>query len=609
VLDIPVNVVLPASSSGAEPVLIEDMLEAEDTETVGTSKRAKLFSSTLFSRGVVTGSSASRQPSIHGASSAVFSPSTSSKMDVFLRRWTVPLFLTSIVATWVALVCAYILAMVSSPEAGTGFGVVLIIIGVAASAVWLHGLKALASLAFYPLFRRNNAGRVLSRTDESQCTVAIVYCTANDFNGHALVQSIAQTHSSLIPVILDDSTDLNVIRAIDEFAAEHSVEVVRRVDRSGFKAGNLNNFLASRDGFDFFIVVDSDEVLPPNFVSRALDYFAHDASIGVVQARHRAQLGDNPFTRSFGPMLESQFAVHQMARSAVGLSTFLGRGAMISVACYEAAGGFPEFVLEDLCFSVEARRAGFTIVDASDIVCTEDFPVDYHAFKTQYRKVIEGKTEFLRRYTKIVVTSPIRLWEKIDLLLEQSIPLIGGFLGILVFLSSLVLTTFVEGARSFAWVNGVTGICAIAPLLPEVVRRVRARRPWAAIAFVVHASVLYGSCFLTTFRAILRVICGKRAIFVVTPKTGHTATLNGDLIANRPELLFAGLVGIVSMVLSGSILPALPLAIPAVATVYLARLGARTAFETAHDDRRVSVVNSDGGNWRQLATLGSTGER
>ncbi len=504
--------------------------------------------------------------------------SRSLRKDHHFRRWTGPAFWFSVVVAWVVLVGAYVFDVVRSEESGTGF-IVLILFGAAVSVVWLHGLKYLASLAFYPLFRRNHVGRVPHGSGNSRSEVALLYCTANDFNPHALAQSIGQTHAALVPVILDDSTDTEVMRAIDEFATANSVDVVRRVDRSGFKAGNLNHFLTSHPRLDHFVIVDSDGVLPPNFVSRALDYFASDARIGVVQARHRAHAGMNSFTRSFAPMLESHLAVNQMARSSVGFSTFLGRGAMISVECYRASGGFPEYVLEDLCFSIEARLAGYSIAFAPDIICAEDFPVDYRAFKTQYRKVVEGTTEFMRRYLRRVITAPIRTWEKIDVIAEHSVFLVGAFLGILAFSANLVVPTLFGGGRSFAWVGVATGICAISPLLPEAARRVRARRPWSAVAFIAHASVLYGSCLLTTLRALMKIIRGNRAVFAVTPKIRRTPTHANTVASNCPELIFAAVVGILSMVATGSLVPAIALVVPAVASVYFDRLGAYPRLE------------------------------
>ena len=73
--------------------------------------------------------------------------------------------------------------------------------------------------------------------------------------------------------------------------------MVRRESRAGFKAGNLNNYLKGRTDYDYFVVLDSDEVIPPSFLRRAYAYFAADKKFGAVQARHVATAGKNVFQR------------------------------------------------------------------------------------------------------------------------------------------------------------------------------------------------------------------------------------------------------------------------------------------------------------------------
>jgi len=54
---------------------------------------------------------------------------------------------------------------------------------------------------------------------------------------------------------------------------------------SHVRAGNLNNWLKGRKDYDYFVVLDSDEIIPPDYIEKVLKYFAYDQSCGAVQAR------------------------------------------------------------------------------------------------------------------------------------------------------------------------------------------------------------------------------------------------------------------------------------------------------------------------------------
>ena len=98
-------------------------------------------------------------------------------------------------------------------------------------------------------------------------------------------------------MILDDSGQASYMKEIDAFASCHrNVEVIRRTDRTGYKAGNLNNYLAGRTDYDYFVVLDSDEVLPGNYIPEVLKYFNYNPRCGAVQARHSAKKGKMSFS-------------------------------------------------------------------------------------------------------------------------------------------------------------------------------------------------------------------------------------------------------------------------------------------------------------------------
>lgn len=475
---------------------------------------------------------------------------------------------------WGLLVCAYVPAVilvsqnhgVTPLEATALFGV-----GAASSVVWFAGIRhlllwlvSLRALDFpvgdSPLGDSLMGPRQVAR-------VALLYCTANDFNGVALRRSMSQI-SAVTTLILDDSSQASARDEIDQFARDNDAEVIRRFERSGYKAGNLNNALAQiLHRFDYFVVVDSDEILAPTFVTQALRNFSADPSIGIVQGRHRAISAGTGFSTLFAGLLETHISVVHRARTQIGFTAFMGRGAMISAECLRAVGRIPEVVTEDVALSLEARIVGFRVEYDHSIVSVEDYPINYHAFRLQHAKNVEGTTEFILGSTKRILRSRLKLSEKIDLIVEQLTAPLSGLAGVLLLASGLVIAALSSEARPPVWSIIATGIFGVAALVPETVRRLREDSFRGALLFLAASSALYGSTIVLTVGSMFKVLFGGRAIFHITPKSVHTMTF-ADVLRQLRVDIFASVVLIVSALLvAGSVVPALSIVGPTVAGI------------------------------------------
>ena len=161
-----------------------------------------------------------------------------------------------------------------------GFIVALLALNTVVLAVlWFVSLKDFVFSVAYALLHK----RLDKRYEEIEqiCVPAdanprilLLYCTCNDFNAKALTACRKQTYRNCKTVILDDSDDPHFRRQIDEYQLRYgNVEVVRRTERTGYKAGNLNNYLKGRTDYDYFVVLDSDEIIPPDFIEKTLKDF------------------------------------------------------------------------------------------------------------------------------------------------------------------------------------------------------------------------------------------------------------------------------------------------------------------------------------------------
>lgn len=243
---------------------------------------------------------------------------------------------------------------------------------------WLNGTKDIVYTLFYYMNIKRNGLNVEQKILETPLTnnyknakVFLLYCTCDDFIKESLVKCINQTHKNTEVIILDDSNNEDYKEQIDLFASEYNIKVVRRKDRKGFKAGNLNNFLKKqdKDDYDFFVILDSDEIIPPDFVEKALHYFAYYPTLGILQATHISTRNKTKFMDRFSLGVDSHWPTYQSIKETYGFLSLLGHGAMISCECFEATEGFPHLVAEDISFTIEARLKGYDIGFSNEIVC------------------------------------------------------------------------------------------------------------------------------------------------------------------------------------------------------------------------------------------------
>ncbi|HEY8186773.1 MAG TPA: glycosyltransferase, partial [Pyrinomonadaceae bacterium] len=121
--------------------------------------------------------------------------------------------------------------------------------------------------------------------------------------------------------ILDDSTDETVKLAVETVekykALGFDIEYVHRSDRTGFKAGALENGMKSAKG-ELLAIFDADFVPKPDCLRKLVDYFT-DPMVGCAQMRWSHINGNyNLLTRLQTIMLDGHFVVEQTTRNRTG---------------------------------------------------------------------------------------------------------------------------------------------------------------------------------------------------------------------------------------------------------------------------------------------------
>lgn len=443
------------------------------------------------------------------------------------------------------------------------------------SFAWLYGLYNISIVLFSIYYRKIKTKSLCSPSLTSSPAVALLYTTCNDFSEESVLSCVNQDYPSYIVYILDDSSNEESMKQVDEFAGRYRqlVKVIRRNNRHAFKAGNLNNALQQITE-KYFAIADADEILPVDFLSRTVPVMEVDEHCGFVQANHRANPNaHSKLARALGTGIDIHWKWYQPLRNEYGFVMFLGHGAVLRRECWEKTGGFPEIVSEDLGFAIRARELGYRGYFKEDVICYEDFPETVRAFRIRHMKWTRGTCEFLNKEFKTLMRAKkITVQEKLDILFPTlNLPLTLLFFCFMIN-ANLILpylfgkiqpVTFVTAGsehvfniirlnNGFSVINSldfyiITLLTFISPVLCFIIAL--ANKPVKLFRFLSHSTALYAALSPLSSIGVIGYFFTGKASFLVT---GEKKTFETGQLVLRSELVPVPFRSLISNFLSKS---------------------------------------------------------
>jgi cellulose synthase/poly-beta-1,6-N-acetylglucosamine synthase-like glycosyltransferase len=210
--------------------------------------------------------------------------------------------------------------------------------------------------------------------------------------------------------VLDDSTDdttARIARKVAAYAAQGlDIAHLRRGDRAGFKAGNLQHGLASATG-EFLAIFDADFVPDRDFLLRTLPYLRHPA-VGVVYPRNPRNLNreTSTLTRAQDPRSHRRPPAGYKVHFGRCFNFFFGSPGVIRKACLDDIGGWQgDTLCEDEDFTIRSYLRGWRCVALDEPMTQAELPETMEAVKQQYVRWKKGNAECYRKHFVNLATS------------------------------------------------------------------------------------------------------------------------------------------------------------------------------------------------------------
>lgn len=329
--------------------------------------------------------------------------------------------------------------------------------------------------------------------------------------------------------LLDDSTDETTEIARMEIeklqGRGFDAELIHRDDRTGFKAGALENGLDTAKG-EYVFILDADFVPNPDVLRKTIHYFTDD-EIGLIQTRWgHLNRNYNLLTRVQAMFLDGHLELEQTARNRSGrFFTFNGTGGIWRKKCIADAGGWEHDTLtEDMDLSYRAQLRNWRFIFLNEVETPAELPVDMDGFKSQQHRWTKGSIQCCKKVLSAIWRSKFPLHVK----LEATAHLTSNFAWLLLMvLCFLIFPNTKYQPEMSVWVKALIHIplfiFASGSVIFFYLMSQKALNPkgwWKEIIYLPCLLALGIGMSINNARAVMEALFNMQSGFVRTPKYG-----------------------------------------------------------------------------------------
>jgi cellulose synthase/poly-beta-1,6-N-acetylglucosamine synthase-like glycosyltransferase len=301
--------------------------------------------------------------------------------------------------------------------------------------------------------------------------------------------------------------------------------ILRRGERSGFKAGNLAFGLLHSQA-PFIAIFDADFVPQPDFLRRTVPALVADSGLAFVQARWgHANRALNWLTRAQGVLLDSHFAIEQEARFRAGIPfSFNGTAGVWRREAIENGGGWTgDTLTEDLDLSVRCALKGWRAAMLPEIEVPGELPATAAAWRAQQARWTKGHAQVARKLLPHIWKSNLPGLVKACVTLQIcqfSFYLLAGVTAAINLILIYMGVKYIAAVASFGLIVTGLGLSASATYLWLGQKMLGRERAPYLVPSILLAIVFPTGLVLANARATYEAFSGAQMNFARTPKAG-----------------------------------------------------------------------------------------
>ncbi|HUI92994.1 MAG TPA: glycosyltransferase [Chitinivibrionales bacterium] len=332
--------------------------------------------------------------------------------------------------------------------------------------------------------------------------------------------------------VLDDSKDETrelVDKTVARLAAQgHRISVIRRTDRTGFKAGALQYGL-ERTEAEFVAIFDADFVPHKDFLKKSICFFINRPKLGLVQGRW-AHLNSTAslITRQQAMGIDGHFMVEQAARSWNNLfMNFNGTAGVFRREAIKSSGGWHHDTLtEDMDLSYRMQLKDWETEYVPDLEVPAELPEDINAFKNQQFRWAKGSIQTALKIIPLLYRKKLPIFKFLQAILHLTHYSVHPLMLMLAFLTLPVLFFFKVYLHPaiLASVISTMILATSGPASMYMISQHYLGHKIRRKILMVPAMMLIGTGLaVNNARAVIEALFRKNSEFLRTPKKGQYA--------------------------------------------------------------------------------------
>jgi len=225
--------------------------------------------------------------------------------------------------------------------------------------------------------------------------------------------------------LLDDSTKKEDIQNMETLSKKYDVVLVRRKERTGYKAGNINNAISNNVTEEYFCIFDADQAPEPEFIEETIDFFS-DPNVGFVQTPQYFVNDSTPLERAqkLGTNIFYQAQCQSKAKDFA--MPFCGTNALIRLEAFKKVNGLSYYTsTEDIELGLRMNEEGYYGIYVPKILVKGYAAADFSAYASQQYRWANGNLAILRESWKSLMFGKFSLRQQIHILFTTGWWLVG----------------------------------------------------------------------------------------------------------------------------------------------------------------------------------------